>query len=276
MVSKLQASVLILAVIAGKCHGAFVSKNLMASHRLSSDSLAFTSIEAAKRPPTKSASSQLGATEESSSSSSKSEASESESEPNSTPPPPQPPTAPSNLAIAQDKTFLEELQEKLQTSLRIVQESQSKGEGGKQILANVLAGEYDADAVNATIDQEILQSPCVMFTWERSPSCVKAVDAFASMGISNQVKTVRLDDPWDKGNPIRAELGKRLGRTSVPMIFIGGEVTSLVAEKAGSVRWNCYQINKLEAFRSLSTKSTGATRHRTLTVHSTCSELSLG
>jgi glutaredoxin-related protein len=43
------------------------------------------------------------------------------------------------------------------------------------------------------------------------------------MGILNQVKIVRLDDPWDKGNPVRAEIGKRVGRSSVPMIFIGGE-----------------------------------------------------
>jgi glutaredoxin len=52
-----------------------------------------------------------------------------------------------------------------------------------------------------------------MFVWERSPSCV----------IANQVKVVPLDDPWDKGNPVRAEIGKRVGRSSVPMIFIGGK-----------------------------------------------------
>ena len=34
---------------------------------------------------------------------------------------------------------------------------------------------------------------------------------------------VRLDDPWEKGNPIRAELGKMVGRSSVPCIFIGGK-----------------------------------------------------
>jgi glutaredoxin 3 len=34
---------------------------------------------------------------------------------------------------------------------------------------------------------------------------------------------VRLDDPWDEGNKIRAEIGKMVGRTSVPMVFIGGK-----------------------------------------------------
>ncbi len=34
---------------------------------------------------------------------------------------------------------------------------------------------------------------------------------------------MRLDDPWEEGNPIRAELGKMVGRSSVPAIFIGGK-----------------------------------------------------
>lgn len=61
----------------------------------------------------------------------------------------------------------------------------------------------------------------VMFTWENSPSCKKAVTAFDKMGVD--YKIVRLDDPWSKGNPLRAELGKKIGRTSVPFIFMGGE-----------------------------------------------------
>jgi glutaredoxin len=60
-----------------------------------------------------------------------------------------------------------------------------------------------------------------MFTWEKSPSCVKAVEAFDMMNVD--YKIVRLDDPWSKGNPIRAELGKRVGRTSVPFVFIDGK-----------------------------------------------------
>ncbi len=59
-----------------------------------------------------------------------------------------------------------------------------------------------------------------MFTWEKSPSCVKAVEAFDDMGVD--YKVVRLDDPWSEGNPMRAELGKMVGRTSVPFIFIDG------------------------------------------------------
>lgn len=60
-----------------------------------------------------------------------------------------------------------------------------------------------------------------MFTWESSPSCKKAVEAFKTMKAN--VKIVRLDDPWDEGNPMRAVLGKKVGRTSVPFVFIDGE-----------------------------------------------------
>lgn len=30
------------------------------------------------------------------------------------------------------------------------------------------------------------------------------------------------DQPWSDGNPIRSALGRRIGRTSVPAIFING------------------------------------------------------
>ena len=127
------------------------------------------------------------------------------------------------LKAAAEGSFVDSIVEKLQASLRIVQESNAKGYSFKQTLANVLAGDYDKATVQAQIDDVIASGPCVMFTWERSPSCVKAIEALELMGIADQVKIVRLDDPWDQGNPIRAELGLRVGRTSVPAIFIGGE-----------------------------------------------------
>jgi glutaredoxin-related protein len=37
------------------------------------------------------------------------------------------------------------------------------------------------------------------------------------------VKIYRLDDPWSEGNQLRADFGKRVGRTSVPFVFIDGE-----------------------------------------------------
>ena len=60
-----------------------------------------------------------------------------------------------------------------------------------------------------------------MFTWQSSPSCKKAVEAFKLMNAD--VKIVRLDGPWSEGNPKRAILGKKVGRTSVPFVFINGK-----------------------------------------------------
>ena len=61
----------------------------------------------------------------------------------------------------------------------------------------------------------------VLFTWEARPACKKAIKY---LDIANaQYRIVRLDDPWDEGNKIRAELGKMNGRSSVPQIFIGGK-----------------------------------------------------
>jgi len=60
-----------------------------------------------------------------------------------------------------------------------------------------------------------------MFTWSMSPACKNALAALDRMGAKYQV--LELDKPWDAGNPVRAVLGRHLGRTSVPMIFIGGE-----------------------------------------------------
>ena len=63
--------------------------------------------------------------------------------------------------------------------------------------------------------------PIVMFSWTVSPACKKAKKLLAMSGVEPYV--IELDQPWEKGNPIRAVLGRHLGRTSVPMIFIGGQ-----------------------------------------------------
>lgn len=91
----------------------------------------------------------------------------------------------------------------------------------KQSTAIALAGDYDEEAIQSKIKEEIDSAPCVMFTWEASPACKKAVKYLDIAGAS--YKIVRLDDPWSEGNPIRAELGKMVGRSSVPCIFMGGE-----------------------------------------------------
>jgi glutaredoxin len=49
------------------------------------------------------------------------------------------------------------------------------------------------------------------------------VAAVKALGLAGaKFKNVRLDDPLEEGNPLRAELGKMVGKSSVPCIFIGG------------------------------------------------------
>ncbi|KAL7442053.1 hypothetical protein ACHAXM_011280 [Skeletonema potamos] len=103
----------------------------------------------------------------------------------------------------------------------IFQTARSEGYDFKRSVAITIAGEYDTDAVKAEIQEHINSAPCVMFTWEASPACKKAIKYLDIAGA--KYKVVRLDDPWESGNPIRAELGKMVGRSSVPCIFIGGE-----------------------------------------------------
>jgi glutaredoxin len=114
--------------------------------------------------------------------------------------------------------FVDDIQGDLQMRWKIFQDS--KDDDLKQKIANVMAGEYDATAAGEELDALIASAPCVMFTWENSPSCKQAVAALGTA--SATVKIVRLDDPWATGNVLRAALGKRVGRSSVPAVFLDG------------------------------------------------------
>ena len=122
-----------------------------------------------------------------------------------------------STATADDGSFLDKVTKTYET----FQKARSDGYDFKQSTAIAIAGEYDAEAVKQEIEEQINSAPCVMFTWEASPACKKAIQYLDVAGA--KYKVVRLDDPWESGNPIRAELGKKVGRSSVPCIFIGGE-----------------------------------------------------
>jgi len=125
----------------------------------------------------------------------------------------------SNTALNADS---DSILDTIQTALKVAKESNAAGYGFKQIVADVLAGdEFDKTAVTETIEETIASAPCVMYTWENSPSCKQAIEAFET--IKADAKIVRLDDPWEEGNPIRSTLGRKFGRTSVPFIFVGGK-----------------------------------------------------
>ena len=98
----------------------------------------------------------------------------------------------------------------------------TKGYAFKQFVADIVAGEYDKDAVDKTIDELILQNDVAMFSFTTCPFCRKAKDILEEQGIPYQ--TVELDElEGNLGNVIRAQLGRRTGRTSVPSIFVKGE-----------------------------------------------------
>jgi glutaredoxin-related protein len=121
---------------------------------------------------------------------------------------------------------MEKLVDSIKFRYDLFQKAKGEGYDFKQSTACAIAGEYDATAVLEEVEDIIKSYPCVMFSWESSPSCKKAVDAFEKVGAG--VKIVRLDDPWDEGNPIRAEIGKMAEKSCVPIIFIDGEYVAAI------------------------------------------------
>jgi glutaredoxin 3 len=120
-------------------------------------------------------------------------------------------------ATDESNSFADDMTQRFQ----LFQTSRAEGYDFKQSTAIAIAGKYDAVEVQNKIKESIASAPCVIFTWEASPSCKKAIKYLDIAGAT--YKIVRLDDPWSEGNPLRAELGKMVGRSSVPVIFMGGQ-----------------------------------------------------
>ena len=91
---------------------------------------------------------------------------------------------------------------------------------GKKKLVKSLAGEYDAEAIQARTNGLINDNPVLMFSFTTCPFCVKAKGVLDGMNAKYTV--VELDADPD-GKAIRAEMGDLIGRTSVPAIWIGQE-----------------------------------------------------
>ena len=91
--------------------------------------------------------------------------------------------------------------------------------GFKQFVAEQVAGEFDAAAVDAAIEAEVSGGGVLMYSFTSCPFCKKAKELLDDKGASYVV--VELDELSD-GAARRARLGARTGRTSVPAIFIDG------------------------------------------------------
>ena len=101
--------------------------------------------------------------------------------------------------------------------------SNSLGYQFKQFVANIVAGDYDEEAVRSTGDAFVNDSTAdvQMFSFTTCPFCRRAKDYLDEKGISYDA--MELDElPDNQGNEIRAVLGKKTRRTSVPSIFVKG------------------------------------------------------
>ncbi len=96
----------------------------------------------------------------------------------------------------------------------------------KQWVADIVAGDYDEDAVEAYVKDFISSAdkegaPIALFSFTTCPFCRGAKDYLDQENIS--YVAMELDElEGNLGNEIRASLGKITKRTSVPAIFVKG------------------------------------------------------
>lgn len=95
------------------------------------------------------------------------------------------------------------------------------GYGFKQWVADIVAGDFDQGEVGNQVDSFVTDNKVAMFSFTTCPFCRKAKDVLDEKGIS--YTSLELDElEGNRGNEIRAMLGRKTKRTSVPSIFIGG------------------------------------------------------
>jgi len=118
----------------------------------------------------------------------------------------------------EEKSFLDDFQERVS----IFSKSLQAGVPFKQSVAETLAGpEFDYEKESKKIDEIVSSNPCVLFSWTVSPSCKKAKALLSEIGCS--YKSIELNEPWSEGNLVRAALGRKTGKSSVPSIWINGK-----------------------------------------------------
>lgn len=92
----------------------------------------------------------------------------------------------------------------------------------KQFVADIVAGEYDKEETETYVNNFVASNDIAMFSFSTCPFCRRAKDFLDDSGIS--YTAIELDElPENRGNEIRAELGRLTRRTSVPSIFVRGQ-----------------------------------------------------
>lgn len=110
-------------------------------------------------------------------------------------------------------------------------------------VAKLQAGSYDEAAVKAALERQIQNRPCVMYSFSTCPFCKQTKEVLDRMGA--MYTCVELDEV-EGGMATRAELANKVGRTSMPAVFAGGEYIGgandggmggvLTLNKAGSLK----------------------------------------
>jgi glutaredoxin 3 len=92
----------------------------------------------------------------------------------------------------------------------------------KQFVADIVAGDFDQELVAAQVDSFVNNNTIAMFSFTSCPFCRRAKDYMDENNFSYAV--MELDElEGNSGNEIRAVLGRKTKRTSVPSIFIKGQ-----------------------------------------------------
>ena len=103
-----------------------------------------------------------------------------------------------------------------------IMSSNSLGYMFKQWVADIVAGDYEEEVVASKIDAFVQDNKVAMFSFSTCPFCRRAKDFLDENGIEYQAMEIdELDG--NEGNQIRAMLGRKTKRTSVPSIFVAGQ-----------------------------------------------------
>ncbi|CAK9108448.1 unnamed protein product [Durusdinium trenchii] len=89
----------------------------------------------------------------------------------------------------------------------------------KQFIADTLAGDYDRDRISKLIDDKINSNKIMMFSFSTCPFCLRAKQILEE-DYGEQFEVYECDLESD-GYAVRAELGRRTGRTSMPSTWLG-------------------------------------------------------
>lgn len=90
----------------------------------------------------------------------------------------------------------------------------------KQFIADRLAGDFDEAAVGKELDEDIANNKVLMYSFTTCPFCLKSKQLLESKGVQYKVREL---DEETNGNALRAMLGRRTGRTSMPSIWVAGD-----------------------------------------------------